>query len=261
MGLDFERKQVVVDGLLLNYYFYIPENKPERSLIFLHGWRSESSVWFKLLENGRYNEFNIYLLDLPGYGKSQTPKVNFNLENYAEIVNKFIEKLNLQKPSVIGHSFGGAVLIKLASLDENSIDKLILIGASGIRNKKLKKSIIKSIAKAISPLFRPKFMQDMRINLYRMIGSDDYVATPHLKEIYLNVIKEDLTEDLKKIRNKTLLIWGEKDKDTPLRDGLLMKKNIKNSRLNIIKSAGHFSFITDSDLVSDYIINFINQNV
>lgn len=261
MALDFERKQVVVNSLLLNYYSYIPKNKTGETLIFLHGWRSESSVWFKLLENDKFKDFRIYLVDLPGYGKSQTAKTNFNLENYAETVLKFIEKLNLNKPSIIGHSFGGAVSIKLASLSGNSIDKLILIGASGIRNKKLKKTVLKSIAKTVSPLFKPKFMQGLRINLYRMIGSDDYVATPHLKEIYLNIIKEDLTEDLEQIKNKTLLLWGEKDKDTTLADGLLMNKNIKNSKLNIIKGSGHFSFITNSELVSDYIINFINQNV
>lgn len=260
MVLDFERKQVVVNSLLLNYYSYIPKNNTEETLIFLHGWRSESSVWFKLLENDKFKDFRIYLIDLPGYGKSQTPKTNFNLENYAETVIKFIEKLNLNKPSIVGHSFGGAVSIKLASLSGNSIDKLILIGASGIRNKKLKKTVLKSIAKTVSPLFKPKFMQGLRINLYRMIGSDDYVATPHLKETYLNIIKEDLTEDLEKIENKTLLIWGDGDRDTPKEDAFVMNSKIKKSTLKIIRDAGHFIIVTDPQIVSEYIINFINDD-
>ncbi len=261
MALDFEQKQIVVEGLLLNFYFYKPQGISKEKLIFLHGWRSDSSVWLKFLDSNKFKNYEIYLIDQPGYGKSEIPKQPFDLEKYAKIVYRFIKELKIEKPIIIGHSFGGAVLIKLASMYPDILKSMVLIGASGIRKKEIKKTLFKIIAKSISPFFKPKFMHGLRMSLYRMIGSDDYVAAPHLKETYLNIIKEDLTEDLKKIKNNTLLIWGEKDKDTPLEDGLLMSKNIKNSKLNIIKGAGHFSFITDSDLVADYIINFINQNV
>lgn len=261
MVLDFERKQIVVDGILLNYYFYNPKNKAKNTIIFLHGWRSDSSVWFKFLDDEKFNDYQVYLIDLPGYGKSEIPKEPFDLKKYAKVLNDFIKKTNIKKPIAIGHSFGGSLLIKLVSNYPHILKAMVLIGASGIRKRNLKKTILKIFAKLISPIFKPKFMKRLRIYLYRMIGSDDYVATPYLKETYLNVIKEDLTSDLEKNNLKALLIWGNKDKDTPLYFALVMKDKIKNASLKIIENAGHFVFISHQKSVSDYIINFIDQNV
>ena len=70
---------------------------------------------------------------------------------------------------MIGHSFGGSLLIKLASDYPDDLKALVLIGASGIRKRNLKKTILKMFAKLISPIFKPKFMKRLRINLYRMI--------------------------------------------------------------------------------------------
>lgn len=260
MPLDFEQKQVVVDDLLLNYYFYIPENKSGKSLIFLHGWRSDSSVWSKILENEKFADFRIYLLDLPGFGKSQLKTSGFNLEKYAKTIKSFIDKLGIKKPIAIGHSFGGAVLIKLASLNDKLFNSLVLVSSAGIRRKTAKKTLLKAIAKLISPLFKPNFMQSFRLNIYRMIGSGDYVATPQLTETYLNIIKEDLSDEMKKINNKTLIIWGDSDKDTPKEDAFVMNSKIKKSTLKIIRDAGHLIIITDSEIVSKYIINFINDD-
>ncbi|MEX1052345.1 MAG: alpha/beta hydrolase, partial [Patescibacteria group bacterium] len=115
-------------------------------------------------------------------------------------------------------------------------------------------------AKVLSPFFKPKFMYSLRLNIYRMIGSDDYVATPNLKLTYLKIIKEDLSKDMEKIKLKTLLIWGDKDKDTPKKDAFIMNTKIKNSVLKTIKDAGHMLIITDPEIVSEYIINFINDD-
>lgn len=260
MVLDFERKQIVVNDILLNYYFYNPKNKAEATLIFIHGWRSDSSVWSKILENEKFADFNVYMLDLPGFGKSQLKTSGFNLEQYANTVKSFIDKLGIKKAIAIGHSFGGAVLIKLASLNNNLFNSLILISSAGIRRKTAKKTLLKVIAKLISPLFKPKFMHSLRLNIYRIIGSGDYVATPQLTETYLNIIKEDLSEDMKQIKYRALLIWGDSDKDTPKEDAFVMNSKIKKSTLKIIRDAGHFIIVTDPEIVSEYIINFINDD-
>lgn len=256
----FNQRQVVVDGFLLNYYVYTPKDTSKANLIFLHGWRSDSSAWSKILENEKFANFKVYLLDLPGFGKSQLKTSGLNLEQYANTVKSFTEKLDIKKPIVIGHSFGGAVLIKLASLNNNLFNSLVLISSAGIRRKTTKKTLLKKIAKIISPLFKPKFMQGLRLNLYRFIGSEDYIADPKLTETYLNIIKEDLSDEMKKITNKTLLIWGDSDKDTPKEDAFDMNSKIKKSTLKIIRDAGHLIIITDPEIVSEYIINFINDD-
>jgi pimeloyl-ACP methyl ester carboxylesterase len=75
-------------------------------------------------------------------------------------------------------------------------------------------------------------------------GSDDYNnATPVMRQTLVKTVNEDLTPLLPGINAPTLLIWGENDTATPLRDGRLMEKLIKGSGLVTLKNAGHYSFL------------------
>ena len=65
-----------------------------------------------------------------------------------------------------------------------------------------------------------------------------------------NIVNEDLYKYLKNISNETLIIWGEKDIDTPLKDGLYLNKIIKNSSLIVYKNSSHFSYIDNSYLTN-----------
>jgi pimeloyl-ACP methyl ester carboxylesterase len=90
-----------------------------------------------------------------------------------------------------------------------------------------------------------------------MMGAGDYVATPQLKKIFVNVIKEDLSPYFGKIHIPTLIIWGENDDVTPVSYGITMQKNIKNSSIKILENAGHFCFLDHPDNFLKAIINFI----
>ena len=67
-----------------------------------------------------------------------------------------------------------------------------------------------------------------------------------LKNYFKKVINLDLTKNLKDINNSTLLMWGDKDTDTPLYMAKIMEKNIKDSGLVVLENAGHFSYLDAS---------------
>jgi pimeloyl-ACP methyl ester carboxylesterase len=73
----------------------------------------------------------------------------------------------------------------------------------------------------------------------------------------LNVIKENLEPLLPRIKAETPLIWGEDDRTTPLYMAESFHKKIKNSRLEIIKDAGHFSFLDQPEKFSEILFNFV----
>jgi len=233
-----QNKNIIVNGLVLNYYYSLPK-KSKGTLLFLHGWGVDSKLWFKIIPFFSIKNYSLYFLDLPGFGKSQTPSKNFNLSNYSDIVKNFIEKVGLRDYILIGHSFGGSILIKLAS--KTKLNKIILANTSGIREKSFTKSLKNLISKIISPIFKPSFMQPIRQKLYEILGSE-YLNIPSMANIFKTVVSEDLTPILSKIDSKTLIISGSKDKITPVTYGYLMKQKIKNSKL-IILDAGHFSFL------------------
>lgn len=76
------------------------------------------------------------------------------------------------------------------------------------------------------------------------MGSSDYLALPeNMRKTFVSIINTYLEDYAKIMSVKTLIIWGEKDDDTPLYMAKRLNRLIKNSRLEIIQQAGHFSFI------------------
>lgn len=99
------------------------------------------------------------------------------------------------------------------------------------------------------PLFKKAFYK-------YVIKRSDYPQTEgFLRETFLNVIKEDLSPYLSSIKIPTVLIWGDKDKATPLRDGKFMNGQIKNSKLEIIPGANHFLNNNHPEELSKIILN------
>lgn len=245
------QKQIIINGLLINYYTTGEGNVP---IIFLHGWRSEAAVWlplFKTLTAKPYTlypiSYTLYALDLPGFGQSETPKNPFTLHDYAEIIKEFITTLyplpSTLNPSIIGHSFGARIAVKLAAEHPEIIQKLILVDCGGIRGHRIKRAFLNSCAKIVKPFFAPRFMQPLRAKIYTMLNAEDYSAARELKKTYLNIIREPLEPLFPRITTPTLIIWGEKDQETPLAYGEKMHRAIRGSRFAVIKDAGHFCFM------------------
>ncbi len=176
----------------------------------------------------------------------------WGVPEYAEMVKTFIEKLNLGKVDVIGHSFGGRVSIFLASNYPELFNKIILTDSAGLIKRMSIKKWLKirtfKVGKFVIRLFykNNKTLCDSKINaLRKRFGSSDYssLKSDIMRDTFNKVISLDLKANLVLIKCPTLLIWGENDKDTPVYMGKIMEKHIPDSGLVILKNAGHFSYI------------------
>jgi pimeloyl-ACP methyl ester carboxylesterase len=251
--------QIIINNLLISYN---KVGNGEKALLFLHGWRSEASVWRGVVGGsgqwavGR----SVYAIDLPGFGGSEIPKQPMTVGDYADMVEQFINKLELKDIIIVGHSFGGRVGIKLAAKYPQTISKLVLVDAAGFAMDGKKKSLMNSAAKIAKPFFKPNFMQGLRKKIYQTIGAEDYVVTPQLQQTFINVTSEDLTSDMKNIKCPTLIITGAGDLDTPVEFGERMNSLILNSKFLILPNAGHFSFLDQPDKFVKYLNEFIQNN-
>ncbi|MFA5318567.1 MAG: alpha/beta hydrolase [Patescibacteria group bacterium] len=248
--MNLQSKQLIINNLLVNYYFKAG-NPQTPVLLFLHGWRSEGKIWQSVMAH--FSEYNIYAIDFPGFGASDIPKKDFYLQDYADIVEGFIKKNNLENIIIIGHSFGGRVGIKLSSNNPQYLKKLVLVDSAGIIIKK--NNFKKIIAKLVKPIFKLPFMSPVRVKIYQSMGAEDYLATPKLKQTFVNIINENLTALLPKVKIPTLLIWGDKDRDTPLEYAHIIEQRITGSKLVVLENAGHFSFL---DKEKEFINNLQN---
>lgn len=228
-----------------------------KDLIMLHGWGLDSSSFWPDVDLLK-DTFTLWLLDLPGHGRSDTPSKTFTITDYKNIIEQFIKRQKIKKPAVLGHSFGGRIAIKLASASPQLLEKIILEDSAGISAKSgVKNTLFQIIAKLVKYLIPNIFnlKELLKIKVYKILKSD-YKDTGALKETFKKSIREDLTEDLKKIPLEALIIWGEKDKTTPLKDGKSMYQLIKNSKLLVMEETGHASHITDPERFSYYVKDF-----
>jgi pimeloyl-ACP methyl ester carboxylesterase len=249
--------QVKIDGLEINYKTIGNGDTP---IVLLHGWVKDCEKYSPLDKYfSEARNFCVFIPDLPGLGKSEEPKEDlpagrrgWNLDNYVELVDKFIESARRQhdnvlsqKAVIIGHSFGGMIAIKYAVKNPEKISKLILTGAAGIRHRPtIKQKIFFILAKMGKFLFSLpricRLQKPAQKILYKMARVKDYYqASPRMKEVMKNVLAQDLTPCLEKIKPATLLVWGRLDKTTPLSDGEIMNRKIKNSKMVIIDNANH----------------------
>jgi pimeloyl-ACP methyl ester carboxylesterase len=171
---------------------------------------------------------------------------NFSLESQKSSTGLMPQWSQQNKKIIlIGHSFGGRVAIKYAVKHPEKIDKLILTGAAGIKHKlNMKKKmffIASNAGKKVFSILREaklpigSLASRSRAFLYGLAREKDYYkASPRMKEIMKNVLAEDLTLILDKIKTPTLLVWGKLDNSTPLSDGKIMNEKIENSELVIM---------------------------
>lgn len=252
-----KQKQIIINGLLINYY---TEGAGDQPLIFLHGWRSDASIWLPLFQALASHSYALYALDLPGFGKSETPREPYTLHDYAAIIKEFTKLIPhplTPNPIIIGHSFGARVALKYAAENPGHAAKLILIASGGAREKKLNIKIM--IAKIVKPLFAPRFMQPLRKKIYAFLGAEDYIATPHLQKTLLNIIKEDVMPLARTVTIPTLIIWGENDAVAPLAYGKKLHQAIRDSQLAIIANAGHFCFLEKPEECANTMQTFIKR--
>ena len=236
-----------IDGL--NICYKITGDGPD-TIVMLQGWGTDLGI-YDSVANAVNSKYRFVQFDLPGFGSSDEPKEPWNVDAFADFFCRFMQALDIKKATLIGHSYGGRIIIKLAARDSLpfEIDRIVLIDSAGIMPKRTfsqkfrikRYKILKKVldTRLVYALF-PELIDDWRSRQ----GSADYRnASPIMRACLVMAVNEDLTELLPKIRQDTLLIWGSLDLDTPLSDAKIMEEKIPSSGLAVIEGAGHFSFL------------------
>ena len=229
--------EIVINGIKTNYQVF-GEGQP---FLILHGWGSFSDRWVAVAEQISKKGLKVIVPDLPGFGKSDTLITAWNMNNYVNWVEAFIKELNINEFYLMGHSFGGALAAKISINHPQEVKKLFLVASASVRKRTIKKAAFKNISR-IGKLFSSLPYYDLfRRAFYKFIvrKSDYPYVEGVMKETFKNVIFEDLSQFTGFIRIPTVIIWGDKDQATPVEDAYFMNKKIKDSKLVIIKGAGH----------------------
>lgn len=253
--------KIEIDGIKINYI----DEGVGNAVLLLHGWGANIQTMLPIF-NMLKNKCRVIAVDLPGFGESDEPNEPINSFYYANIVKRLLDILEIKKVILIGHSHGGRISIIMASHYQELVEKIVLIDSAGIKPKRKPKYFVKifsyKIIKYIYNNFIPKKAREKKLNnLYKKYGSVDYKNTTGvMRKTIVNVLKDNIDNLLQLIKIPTLIVWGDKDLDTPLYMANRLKKNIEDSGLIVLKNAGHFSYIDDFVTFKAVINSFLKDN-
>ncbi len=210
-----------------------------KPILFVHGWGGTIGS-LKPLYLLAAKKYQVFILDLPGFGRSDNPGPDWGVGEYSQFLVDFLKNLGIGKINYFGHSFGGSLGIFLAANHPQVIEKLILCDSSFRRILKVSQTTKK--LKKISQYFPflPRFEPQIKKIYYRIFFPDsDLIKFPQLESNFRKIMTQDLTDCLGRINKETLILWGENDKDTSVDLARELQEKIANSQLKIFPNVGH----------------------
>lgn len=233
-------------------------------LVMLHGW-GHSLEALKPLGNLLASAADIYLIDLPGFGTSEPPQEVWDSFQYAERIIQYLDSIGIKHIDILGHSFGAKVAMSLAHKYPERVHRLILLAAQGIpRQRTLKEKLrlftIKYAGKGlkhVDKLLRTTFFKD---TFAPRFGSPDYKQAGNMRSILVKSVNENMTSYFANIKTSSLLLWGEKDIDTPPEVAQRLQKLLINSKLYLFPNKGHLLYEDGgAHLCASYILPFLAE--
>jgi len=252
---------VFVDIQNINVHYEV--SGEGQDVVLLHGWGTSMET-FETVHNMLDDNFRVFSIDFPGFGESQEPPEAWSVDDYAQFLAGFIEKLGIEKPILIGHSFGCRVITRYAY--DHDVHKIIFTGGAGIKPKRkldyyIKVYTYKFVKKLLDLPIINRYKEDILTKWKGKVGSSDYKqASAVMQQTLSKVVNEDLREYMPHIDVPTLLVWGENDTATPLEDGKLMEELFPDAGLVTFEKAGHYAFLEQNKRFLVIVDNFLEQD-
>lgn len=216
---------------------YIDYGEGEKTIVLLHGWGQNIEMMKPI--GDRFKKTNrIVIVDLPGFGLSEEPKEIWKLDDYVKCIKKLLDKLKIEKPILVGHSFGGKISLLYASMYE--VEKLVLFGSPF--KQEIKKVSTKT--KILKFLKTVPIINKLEGFAKKHIGSTDYKnASEVMRKILVEHVNLDIEEDVKKIKCPTLLLWGTMDTEVPVERAYELEKLINDAGVVTYEGCSHYAYL------------------
>lgn len=222
-------------------------------LLLIHGFASSTYTWHKVVDSLAQG-FEVYAVDLPGFGLSQALNLTPTSEAYVDFLNDFMQALGLDAAVFMGNSFGGEISWRFALKYPPRVRALVLVDAAGYPHEN----------PVIFKLLRVPLLGEMlaginakwivRKNLHQVFVNEALVTDAVVDNYYYRLLKkgnretvlararmpgDTLYKKLPQIQQPTLIIWGENDPWISVEYAHRFAAEIPQTQLAILPNCGH----------------------
>lgn len=274
--------ELVIDGSRTLYWKYPAKGVSKGTILFVHGFRGAHDGLHTII--GALDDFDCFAGDIPGYGQSERANARHDLETYSKWLGGFIEALRLDKPTVVGHSFGSLIVSAHAAAQKGDMGKVVLInpvskpGLEGPRRfisklvevfigtaaklpEKAARAVIDSfpVIQFVSSTMAKTKDRELRKWIHNQHHKTmvNYTDTNVLMESYHASVSDSVEKFASKIRNDTLMIAGQWDDITSVEQQLEVSAKLPKATLEVLPQVGHLIHYEACDQAAKLIREFV----
>ena len=260
--------EININGISINYV-----NKGNGvPLLLIHGHAESLYIWRHNIDE-LSKHFNVFALDLKGFGRSDKPEnTDYSIQAMSNLIINFMNALKIGPAVLVCHSFGGKIGIQCILDHPLKFKGLVLLGSAVGKFKiwrLFKTMTVKGMGEMMIRMINRRTVKSILKNLHYkdyQVSEEEITEflepnkTPGGRKAFLSYLREFLkAEDyymqhIKKISLPVLIIWGKNDEFISSDHGVLIHEKLENSKLEILEDCGHNSQEDQSIIVNNLII-------
>lgn len=261
-----ERVKLIYKDYKINVYH--KKGKTNEKIMFVHGGALDNAMmsWKEVIEL-MGDQYDIYAVDLLGFGESDKPDIQYSIPIYVEFLYDILKQLNIEKTNLVGLSMGGGISISFSLKYPDMIYKLTVIDSLGLYSKmpfhEFNRWFVNSRFNSKSYEWIGKSKRLVRLSIISTLFGDKTRVTNELVDALYKLVHEpncnrawesfqcyelskgkmttDLAIHLAELKIPVLIVNGEKDSGVPQKYAIAASKVIKNSKLHIMKGCKHWA--------------------
>ncbi len=257
---------------IFGHKVYFTQEGEGDHVLLLHGIGASHFVW-RFITPKLAETHTVTAVDLLGFGLSDKPNTfKYDLDSQCDMILELLKNLEIKKTTVIGSSMGGTIALRLAQINPELFDKVIVLSpAADPKITFFDLNRISFLSPVVRPLVTERFVKQIMKRVYAdkknitdeniRIYSEPYLSSEGAVDSFVksfSLLRDPrVFEQLDGIKNPVLIIWGQKDRIIPFKFAQKIQKKIPHSHLEIHQTAGHHVQEDDPDWVLSKIFPFL----
>lgn len=250
------------------------------AVVLIHGWNHHAEAWIRNIGPLAAAGFRVIAVDLPGFGRSGMPRIDYSLAGYSGFMVRLLDALEVTKASLVGSSMGGAIALRTALDHPGRVDSVTGVDAAGMfeRAPWLWGLVASPVLRAVVRPFigRRRLLEESHKHAYfdTALSSSrqvDVMAEAHLQPGYadhflgmaqsLTTADARLWGDLPGIKPPVLIVWGRQDRTLPVAHAYRAAQRIPSAEVVVYDRCGHLPMYEKAEDFNRDLVDFLTRSL